>query len=126
MCNGALALKRFIQICDRADVFMSQEEADDSYKSGYFFLQCYARLAKAAIEENRCLYRLKPKFHYFAHMLRMIRWYRWNPKKFDLFQAEDFMGKIKECVNTCHRSTASSTFIFRYLRFLQHRWQKNR
>jgi len=127
MSNCALAMKRFIQITDRADLFLTEVEAQDASDSGYAFLQLYARLAESKrlpLDAQR-LWKLIPKHHYLAHLCLEIVRTRLNPRRHDCFVAEDFMGKVKASVEGCGANNAGRTFIDRYIRFLAHRWHRD-
>ena len=74
-------------------------------------------MADIAFKSEECLFRLRPKLHYFAHLLNFVAHTKLNPRRYDLFGAEDFMGKVKKLVKRVHKVTASSAFIRRYIIF---------
>ena len=118
------SLWQFINICDHAGLFLTVSQAKAAAAAGEYFLVCYQKLAWAAHSSGHCLWKVRPKLHYFAHLCDSVRRRRLNPRRYDLFGAEDFMKKVKRLTKSCHRSTARCAVVRRYTWFLAHRWHK--
>ena len=82
------SLLAFIKICDHGDIFLEDAEASKAEQLGNYFLAAYQKMADAALTSNDCLFRLRPKLHYFAHLLNFVAHSRLNPRRYDLFGAE--------------------------------------
>ena len=54
-----------------------------------------------------------------------MRWTRENPRRRDLFLAEDFVGRVKKVGGKCHRSTCSRRVVERLLLLKMWRWAVN-
>ena len=99
----AWSLHEVIRLFDEQPRWMPRPFADRAYLVGFNFLRCYQQLAAEAVACNRCAYKLRPKFHGFAHLLMEVRETRENPKGRDAFDAEDYVGKVKRLASQCHR-----------------------
>ena len=82
----------------------------------------YSWLARDAYDSARARWKLRPKFHYFAHVLLRLRKNLENPRRFDLCTAEDFMGRLRKVGSQCHRVTASKNILRRHCLVLARRW----
>jgi hypothetical protein len=91
---------------------------------GMQFLQEYSRLASLALARGEAAYKLRPKFHYFAHLVFELPYKRENPRRYDLFGAEDFIGKMKSLAKTCDRRTVMRRIADRYAFVVSHDWFK--
>ena len=109
-----------------AGKLLTEAQAERAAESGWSFLRAYQEASGRAFLRNQALYKLRPKFHYFGHALLGIVQTRENPRRFDLFQAECLMGKIKRIGRMCHWRTLSRRVIERYILFLSHRWHTRR
>ena len=114
----------FVTTCDRGGLFLTTDEVHQAQHAGSIFLKEYQGLARDAYCAQLCLYKLRPKFHYFAHLLIWIGNSRENPRRHDLMIAEDFMGKLRNLGRRCHPRTISCTLLHRYCIFLARRWWK--
>lgn len=124
--TAAWGFLKFVYICDHSGMFFTREEADDAFEAGHMFLLAYQKLAWASYQNEECLWKVRPKTHYFMELLFHIKQTRRNPKYYDLFGAEDYMGKVKKCGTKTHRSTTSQRTLQRLWIFLSHRWWKER
>jgi hypothetical protein len=87
-------------------------------------LQEYSRLATISVSAGEASYKLRPKFHYFAHVVLELPFKRENPRRYDLFGAEDFIGKMKCLAKTCDRRTVMRRIADRYIFVVSHDWFK--
>lgn len=94
---------------------LSQQQAEYSAWLGRAHLRCYAKLAVEALNSNRLLYKLRPKHHYFEHLLdETFRLHR-NPIHQANFVDEDLMKMLKNVSISCHPRTAKLTWGRRYV-----------
>ena len=84
-------LGTLLHIWNHGWVILTQAEAEESQHHGVKFLLCYQHLATVACNKNICAWKLRPKLHYFAHIILEITETRENPVKQDLFGAEDIV-----------------------------------
>ena len=119
----AWALHDCIRVFDENGTWLSRGEADRAYESGCLFLQTYQRLAAQALAEGVAAYKLRPKFHEFAHLLLEAKRTRENPKHRDCFDSEDYIGKMKSVGAACHRRGVDVRACQRLIMFLSHRWR---
>jgi hypothetical protein len=94
-------------------------------KHGRCFLKSYQLLATWALAASLPAWKLRPKLHYAAHLFDELVTCRENPRRLDLFDAEDYIGKMKKIASACHRLTASLRTVQRMIEFLSHRWYVN-
>ena len=119
-------LSRFVAILDAEPLFLSDDAAFAACHHGHAFLICYQQLAFDAIVAKVAAYKLRPKLHYFAHtVLELIVTFE-NPRRQDLFAAEDFIGRIKKIGSKCHRSTTPLRVCQHILLALGQRWAQLR
>lgn len=122
----AWALSRCLTLFDKCGLLLTEAEAAEAQGYGFQFLRDYSRLASDALLSLRCAYKFRPKFHYFWHLLHELPVTLENPRRQDLFGAEDFVGRVKKVACKCHRGTAHLNVIRRVLLILSHRWDKRR
>jgi hypothetical protein len=113
-----------ISIFDRNERWIPLDIARSCSDHGNIFLQCYSRLASDAIAQGRCAYKLRPKFHEFGHLLVDVLRTGSNPKQRDLFDAEDYIGKIKRVGASCHRRRVDLAVCHKLIMFWLWRWMK--
>jgi len=122
----AWSLLRFVEICDSGGTILSRNEADEAVRVGMDFLQDYAHLKDEAFHEGRAAYRVRPKLHYFYHLLECISDTGENPKWYELSSAEDLVGKAKRLAKDTHPNTLPLRVMQRRIVFLASRWKKFR
>ena len=104
--------------------FFTRVEADYAADCLENYLRWYSKLASDAIFMNLCAWKLRPKLHYAAHVAIHIRTTRENPRRYDLFPAEDYGGKIKAIAKRCHRLNAKKRVAQRVIWGMCHRMYK--
>jgi hypothetical protein len=72
--------------------------------------------------DHELLNEVRPKLHYFAHLLLELVVTFENPRRQDLFSAEDYIGKIKRIGSMCHRSVVGLRVVQRLSNLLCLRW----
>jgi hypothetical protein len=114
----------FLKTLDSEPLLMSQQAADRAYRAGYAALIAYRSLHDlcARLGINRFL--LRPKCHYFCHILDDMKRCLLSPRLAQVFSEESFMGVIVRVGRKCHGATATHRLMQRYLMHLQLRWRK--
>lgn len=80
-----VSLERFCRACDIASFMFDDDTLNVVLSAGRSYLLCYQKLA---IElDGHFLYKLRPKLHYYAHMLLWIEATRRNPRKVPICSA---------------------------------------
>ena len=102
---------------------MSSIARQAAYESGYRFLVTYQHLSNVNFRANVCLYKLRPTFHYFAHVVDQHRVTAINCRYQHAFQDKDFMGKLTRLAAKVHSGQIMARSIQRYLLFLALRFE---
>lgn len=117
-CLGTYAMS--LELMDKAELIMSQFEAERFCELTLTHLQTYAALNKRSRRltgksTGRNLWLIVPKHHHLFHCALRVKEERINPKAAALFSGEDFVGRISRIARVCHRSTLSQRVLERYL-----------
>ena len=102
---------------------MSAEGRTAAHESGMRFLLTYQWLADDNLKRLTCLFKIKPKHHYFCHVVDKHLGSAVNPKWTHNFQDEDFMGKIARLCGKVNACTVMLRAVQRYLLFLGLRFE---
>jgi hypothetical protein len=89
------SLVSFLNVCGVAGGLFTAEEASKVQQQGRSFLLSYQTLAEEAYSTWQALWKLRPKIHYFAHMVEELPSTLENPGRCDTFDWESFVGTIK-------------------------------
>ena len=74
----------------------------------------YQWLAVQCLNEGRLLYKIRPKTHYFVHMVDHHAQTRLCLMHLSTFGDEDYMGKVRKVCQSCHGSTYMLAWARRY------------
>ena len=69
------------------------------------------------------LFRIRPKFHYFAHIHAMMVQFGFNPAAACCLDAESFNGLVKQLAKCTHAKTTGLRSLQRYIDYLHVRWK---
>jgi hypothetical protein len=94
---------------------LTQEQAEESVRLARVHLWCYAKLAEKALASKRLLYKVRPKHHYWEHMLDEVERLHANPMAQSNFIDEDNMKVLKNVSLACHARTVKTTWARRYV-----------
>lgn len=119
-------LKDVIEVMDKSGLILTREQAERIQESGHNFLTIYQKLAEMAFAAGVCSYKLRPKLHYFAHTVDEVTDTLENPRRQDLFLAEDFIGKVKRVGKKCSKRLVSLRAAQRRVIFMATKWAKMR
>jgi hypothetical protein len=117
-----LGLVGFVQECDRAGLFFTEETKNHATWCARTFLLAYQREAER--DHGRPLFKMRPKVHYLAHLVDFMVRTAENPGTCDTWDWENFRGRIKKVCRNTHRSTASHRTVQRYLLLMAIRWRR--
>lgn len=117
----AYGLSNFLYILDCSGVFLDEAQATEAVSSGRIFLLAWQTLAVKHL--GTFAYKVRPKHHYFEHLLMTLRETRENPRILSNFADEDFMGKIVKQARHQHRRTCVQQTVALYVLCLRHRWR---
>jgi hypothetical protein len=93
---------------------LSLGAAHRAYFFGTSFLKLYQRLAFESQLANRCLYKLRPKHHYFWEQLCEVRCSRINPRRSSGMEFESLLGKLSKTASRTHGATVSLRALQRH------------
>jgi hypothetical protein len=110
---------------DTSPRWLSAEQINRAQRAGGAYLLAYQSLATEAMNMGKCLYKMKPKFHYMCHHVMELE-SGWNPRFQHCFNDEDFMGKLHRLGSHCHRKSAPLRILQRWALFIANRWEKRR
>ena len=65
------------------------------------FQVCYAALAARAASEDLYTWKLRPKFHYFWHMVKFGAETSLNPERLACWHEESYLGRVKRLAVMC-------------------------
>ena len=95
--------------------FLSEPEATQSVRLGKLHLTCYQWLAHDALDQSRLLWYIRPKTHYFMHLLRETSRSRVNPMQLSNFLDQDHMKQLRSISLSRHPRTFLVTWARRYV-----------
>ena len=87
---------------------------------------CYQWLAMECIAQRRLLYKVRPKSHYFGHMVDHFAQTCLCLLHLSTFGDEDFMGKIRKVAQACHGATYMHAWAKRYVLKRSLQWSEMR
>lgn len=105
-------------------VKMSKREAEHSVWLSRLHAVTYQSLAARALLQRRLLYKIRPKTHYFQHMLDHVSETHLSPMFLATFGDEDYMHKIRNIARACHGATFHRQWAKRYALKRALQWQE--
>ena len=122
----AYGLADFHYTLDQHGDVLSHAAAKRAVQSAYVFINAYQQLAADALSARKCLWKLRPKAHYFVHMVDKIQASRRNPRSFQCYGDEDLMGCFTKISSATHGRTVMLRSLQRYLMLVGQRWRSER
>ena len=88
-------LMKFNEICEKAGMFFTEEEAEMAVESGLLYSRCHVALAYDSFARATPRYKVRPRFHSFVceTLCRIKNGSRQNPKFASCWSEEDFIGQ---------------------------------
>lgn len=87
---------------------------------------CYQWLGARCIVQKRLLYKVRPKTHYFTHMVDHCEETALCLLHLSTFGDEDFMGKVRRIAQSCHGQTYMHAWARRYVLKRAMQWSEMR
>ena len=100
-------LADFLNCLDEAGISLDETERGRALQSGRLCLLSLQALCVISKQLGLWLWRLRPKCHYFDHIVRTLAACSLNPAMFGTLRGEDALGKLKRIGKGCDRRTAS-------------------
>lgn len=82
---------------------------------GSLFNSCYTELARDALQKKQLLWKIRPKHHYWVHLLDYMSKSAINPMATSNFLDEDMMKAMRGVSKACHPKTVKVAWARRYL-----------
>lgn len=94
---------------------LTDSETKQSVEMGRLHLLCYGALASEALAKGQLLYKVRPKHHYFVHLLDEVNLWKSNPLGQSNFIDEDNMKHLRGLSLGCHPTTVRRAWGKRYV-----------
>ena len=108
-------LNRFYEILASQPQFLSTEAKTELGEVGPLLLQLYSKLSGEALEHNRRMWKMAPKFHLFQHLCQTSFL---NPRFCWTYGDEDLQKHLKCVARSSHASTVSYTTVYKWVSFV--------
>lgn len=115
-------INHYMHVLFNAGFFLTESEAWQAIQSGQRFLICFSQLAEACCNQRLCLFKLKPKLHYFAHLIhRSWQQFQVNTESVvnalaeSTFMLEDFVGHISRLSRRVSAKKHGLKIYYRYM-----------
>jgi len=109
------AMAEFTWVCRHAGIEMQPLERDRALRAGRLYLLTLQGLCNIAKAKKSYLWRMRPKNHYFAHILHTLARSPLNPDVFSCLRRESMLGKLKHIGKSCSKLTVTKTALVKYL-----------
>lgn len=100
---------------DESGPIFSPGEAREAAGCFRDHLNAYMWLASYYFQKRALYFKLRCKTHYNFHLADEIESTQVNPKIYENFEEESFLGKIKKIAVHCHGGTCTQRVFMRYL-----------
>ena len=130
MVAALYGAEAFTSALAHAGFFLSEQERNHIYGTGWLFATTYVKLAAQAQENSELLWKLRPKFHFIVHMLLEVKERRScrNPMLDSTEMDEDLVKQAMRVKRGMSVRSASINFLRRFLVVLKQglllQWQK--
>jgi hypothetical protein len=123
-CGWGIA--EFIHVSDSSGLVLSDHQVNRLVFGGRTYLQAYSNLAQGAAMAGQFIWKVRPKCHYFVHLLDFAAASKLNPAHMGSWHEESYLGKIKVLGLRCSGKTMLTTSLLRYFLYLGIRWERRR
>lgn len=124
VCQWSMA--EFVRIMDENGLMLTTEQAELLDRRASVFLSTYQALATAAASQKQFLYKMRPKLHYFVHMVAFTKQSLLNPTRLGCWSDETYLHFVKKIAGKCHGLTMMRTSLLRYFIHLGLKWDRRR
>ena len=94
---------------------LTLQEKELTFFCGNLFNSCYTALARDALQKRQLLWKIRPKHHYWVHLLDYMSKSAINPMATSNFLDEDCMKAMRGVSKACHPKTVKVSWARRYL-----------
>ena len=113
----------FEAICKRSSRFLSEAVVPELVEATELALKTHSVLHARATARGLLRWQIQPKQHMASHLgYDMAGRFRLNPRCTTNYADEDFVGKIKKIMASCHGRTAGRMGVSRYIILIGLRW----
>ena len=113
----------FETICKRNSRFLSEDDIPEIVAATELALKSHSVLHTRALARRQLRWQVQPKQHMASHLsYDMAGRFRLNPRCTTNYADEDFVGKIKKIMSSCHGRTAGRMSVHRYIILAGLRW----
>ena len=123
-CSWGMA--DFLLCLDVGEDIMNPELTHRAVRSAYTFAKTYQELSRTAELEGKALWKIRPKGHYFMHLVDSCSASNRNPNSHHCFGEEDFMGVVTRIASGTHGATTMLRTLQRYMMFMALRFEQQR
>lgn len=95
--------------------FLNAQQMESSFTFGTTFSRAFQYLAAEAMEDGQLLWKYRPKYHYFLHLLEDLRSSSLNMFFASNFLDEDHMKVMRSVGSSCHPRTSRTKWARRYI-----------
>ena len=113
-----------VYITDHAGLLLDDATAKHLQYAATLHVLSFAWLANATF--GSYLYRPKPKWHYFEHLMEKCVRFKYNPQGWACWGEESFLAKVKCLGQKSHGKSMLLRSLQRYLLCLGMRWEARR
>ena len=117
LCFGAQVVwlaECWVAMLQSAGMFLTAAEDEQRMQIGQLMLRTCVKLARWALDNNKKLFRCRPKVHLLTHMCEDQRPSRLNPCHCSCWMDEDFIKRSMNLKKKVHRRTATQRTLQRY------------
>lgn len=95
--------------------FLNAQQRESSFTFGTTFSHAFQYLAAEAMKDGKLLWKYRPKYHYFLHLLDDLRSSSLNMFFASNFLDEDHMKVMRSVGSSCHPRTSRTMWARRYI-----------
>ena len=116
------SLARFFSILESSGRWLTQGQRDAVLRAAVVYLHSYQWLAASALERRECLWMVRPKLHYFCHLVARMSSSFLNPRKCQTLIDETFVGVIARIARQTSSQTTSLRALQRWTLYIAVQW----
>ncbi|CAL1144846.1 unnamed protein product [Cladocopium goreaui] len=113
----------FLWATDRPVLRLGEDLREQALHGGVASLQTYSDLAVLNLERAQLNYKLRPKWHAYAHMIFDLQFSDENCRVHKTLSEETMLGKITKLAAQCPGSNVLERFFQRFCLFLAFHWE---
>lgn len=115
LCACLWSADAWMRSCMTASTFLSDYQQRHKKVMGELFVRLYLSLAIRALDEGKQLWRIRPKFHLFHHLVIEDRPSRQNPHATSTWLDEEWIKRTMRVKKKTHQRVATEKCLKRWL-----------